>query len=155
HLELCAAQVARQEWGPAAASFAEVLRLLPRIPEKAREFVPPIKAGLARGTPEAVAAFGPFNHTIKTREGTPTFGPEYDRIYGNGQDPADYLMREWTPAPPTFAAPALAPIEITWKDVTEEMGLARLVAPGLAPAAVGDLDLAPEAGAMDGTRAAP
>jgi hypothetical protein len=140
HLE---SQLDSPDRAAAAGTLAAIRKLLPRPSAEVREAADRAEAALAAGSADAVPETRGFLNLLR---GDRNYTPAQTALSGGGQDPAVLLMREWDTPPPVIPHPALAPIRITWKDATAAAGLSGLRPGGVAPVAVGDVELAPDAG---------
>jgi hypothetical protein len=136
------AEVERSEWDDAAKTLARMKDLLGTVPEVSRAPLRQLEQQLGAKSSGAVTAARQFVNTLKS---SPRFRPQQDLLFGSGDDPADLVMRDWGTPPPAFPPPALAPVNVTWKEVTEAAGLAKVTASGIAPVAAGDVDPVPAA----------
>lgn len=133
---------------------AECVRLLDRF-LKLSAPVPADLASIAElarkeflaGSGSAATAARKFSNVARSVKSFPS---EQAAIYGNPNDPANLLMRDWGVPPPPQPQPPLPELRITWQDVTARAGVPAVLPDALVPATAGDVDLAAGAG-----RAAP
>jgi hypothetical protein len=144
------AQAEAGEHQGALATLQRIRELLPRVPREAVEHFPRAEAALKAGSAAARNAVRPLANTLLP---SPLYSIGNGEAYGNEQDPANLVMREWAPPPPPVSEPPLPEITVTWSDVTAEAGLSGRSARGVVPVAVGDLTLVPGAGTRQGGEA--
>lgn len=129
-------QVDRKELKQASETLERIRQIAGRLPDASREFFTAARKALETGSDQPAVI--QFLNTLKT---SPLYTPHQNLLFGAPTDPADLVMREWDVPPPPLPEPAAGPVEVTWKDVTEEAGLSSVAVQGLAPVACGDWDL--------------
>jgi tetratricopeptide (TPR) repeat protein len=142
------AQADKNDYQGALANLERISALLPRIPKSSEEYFLTARKELPRGSEAGITAARTLTNTLVSH---PAYPLSQNAVYGNSNDPADLLMRDWDTPPPALPAPPLADPKVTWKDVTQEAGLGSLTVQGAAPIGVGDMDLWPDAGKRVGT----
>lgn len=123
-------------------SLATLEELVPRLSPDQRDFLERTRAAAREGRDARRSGLSLANLLL----GSALFLANRGALFGGDKDPARILEREWIPAPPPLPPPALAAAAVTWRDVTAERGLAGVRARGIAPIAVGDIDLADRRG---------
>lgn len=148
-LDWALAQAERQEHSGALAALDAAVDLLPRIPADAEAPLAEARRALEQDSTTADRAIMLFTNVLKgafTSNGLPYWKLGQSAAYGNDSDPADLVLREWLQPTPSPERPAESKSTLTWTDVTDEAGLGSVAARGLAPAAIADIDLPPDAG---------
>jgi len=135
------AQLERKEFAEAGKTLARIKTILPQLPEQAREPLQKLEQLIGASSPEAGVMARQLSNTLKI---SPLYSAHQNLLYGNDQDPADLAMRDWGVPVPAITPPAPPAVTVTWKEVTEEVGLTNLSLTGIAPVAIGDVDPVPE-----------
>jgi hypothetical protein len=151
-VEWMRAQVEAKDYPGALATLERIQEILPRLPAQAREPVALAKQKMAAGSADADFA---ARSAINTMRDPIYFNLYQNLIYGNSQDPADLVMRDWGTPPPALPEPALKDVTVTWREVTGDPALRAAKVQGLAPLAVGDVDLSERAGSKEGVQTVP
>lgn len=136
-------QADARQYADALRTLGRIRKLLPDPTLLLRQAYARAERELAAGSPGASASVRLFGNLLKAH---PLYTLHNAAVYGNDLDPADLAMREWDVPPPHLPPPPLPPAPVAWTETTREAGLAGQKLSGIAPAAVGDVDLAPEAG---------
>lgn len=152
HAYLLESQADAGDLTGAAQSLARVRELLPKLSAETAAAAQEAEAALTGGSGGAPMEVRGFLNLVK---GDPRFLPAQQALFGSDQDPAVVLMHAWDTPPPALPEPILAPAGLTWTEATATAGLSGVRARGLAPAAVGDIQLAPDAGSGFGKERKP